>query len=298
MNESDHYFKEIFPQDLDVYGISIKDKDFKQSNIFANRIMSNAYLFNHREIGIIGHILKEIAIDGTNLQQSKEPAVVIEYAKKSSKVVGGIIAMIEKNTIDLHEAWTLYYDQQKATNRMFMTKVEQDGYVKPDELFTSELIDQVLRIFEENITVLLERNNNLIKGILNEIGRAAKDHGLTRDDEHFLSLFRAVQRIDEYHRGVTKGDGFVRITKEKLMSFVDKIIEINHKRKTSNFDEVVIDDLLWELVKLWRYYFIKYTDIMVPQFSIKEEKMSSEGEEESELVEEVKKQIEKEMRGK
>ena len=72
MTDSDMYLKEGFPEDLDAYGIAIKEKDFKWANIFANRIMSNSYLFDQKETGIIGHVLKEIASDGINLQQKKD----------------------------------------------------------------------------------------------------------------------------------------------------------------------------------------------------------------------------------
>ena len=59
--------------------------------------------------------------------------------------------------------------------------------------------------------------------------------------------------------------------------------------------EKEIDSLLWKLIKIWRLYFIEYTDVGVPIYSAREEKLKSKEEEESELVDEVTKHIEKEI---
>src|SRR3989338_8542608 len=171
MTDSDMYLKEGFPEDLDAYGIAIKEKDFKWANIFANRIMSNSYLFDQKETGIIGHVLKEIASDGINLQQKKDPKQLSDYSQKSRHVVGGIITMLEKNQIDCDEVWQLYNNHQKATNKMFQSEIEQTAYPKTNEVFSISIIDKLTELLEKHSDILLEPQNNLFKGILNEAGR-------------------------------------------------------------------------------------------------------------------------------
>ena len=295
MSKTDYYLEKIFPQDLDAYGISIKEKDFKWSNILANRIMSNAFLFDSKECGIVGHVLKEIASDGLSLQQ-KDSSVLIDYSNISRKVVGGIITMLEKNQIILDHLWELYSDQQYSTNKMFQSKIEQAAYVSSNEEFSTAIIDKLLNLLEENIGILLERNNNLFNGILNEISRISKAHGISKEQERFLTLFRAISRIDDYNKMNSNKTSYVKITKNQIIPLAKKIIEINHNKNNDNFKSQT-DDLLWEMIKIWRFDFIKYLESNTATFSTREQKAYSGEEEESELVDKVKEQIEKEMGG-
>lgn len=289
------YLKEGFPEDLDAYGIAIKEKDFKWANIFANRIMSNSYLFDQKETGIIGHVLKEIASDGINLQQKKDPKQLSDYSQKSRHVVGGIITMLEKNQIDCDEVWQLYNNHQKATNKMFQSEIEQTAYPKTNEVFSISIIDKLIELLEKHSDILLEPQNNLFKGILNEAGRISKVYGLSKEEEHFVSLLRGITRIDDYIKAISKGSSFVAKSEEQIIPLVKKIIELNHNRKENNYEKDDIDNLLWEMIKIWRFYFIKYMEVPLTSYSFREEKIHSEDEEESKLVEEVKKHIEKEM---
>lgn len=295
MSKTDYYLKEVFPQDLDAYGISLKEKDFKWSNIFANRIMSNSFLFDNKECGIVGHVLKEIASDGLTLQE-KDSSILADYSQLSRKVVGGIITTLEKNQFTLDHLWELYSNQQQSTNKMFQSEIEQKAYISYNEAFSIAFIDNLINLLEKNIDVLLETNNNFFKGILTETARISKVHSISKEQERFLSLFRAINRIDDYNKTVSKGAAYVKISKNQIIPLVNKIIEIYRNKNNDNFKSQ-IDDLLWEMIKIWRFYFIKYLEVSTPSFSARAEKIYSEEEEESELVDKVKEQIEKEMGG-
>lgn len=121
-SEIQNYSETVFRGDLDAYGISIKEKDFKEANIYANRIMSNAYLFDQETLGITGFILKEFVEDGLNLQQRKENEIISDYGKKTSRVVGRVISMLDENGISLKELWEIYSENQLSTHKMFMSK--------------------------------------------------------------------------------------------------------------------------------------------------------------------------------
>lgn len=295
MSKTNYYLKEVFLQDLDAYGISIKEKDFKWSNIFANRIMSNSFLFDNKECGMIGHVLKEIASDGLTLQQ-KDPSLLADYSQISRKVVGGIITRLEKNQFTLDHLWELYSNQQQSTNKMFQSEIEQKAYISPNEAFSTAVIDNLINLLEKNIDVLLETDNYFFKGILNETGRISKVYSISKEQERFLSLFRAIHRIDDYNKMISKGTAYVKISEDQIIPLVNKIIEIYRNKNNDNFKSQ-IDDLLWEMIKIWRFNFIKYLEASTPSFSVREEKVYSEEEEESELVDKVKEQIEKEMGG-
>ena len=288
-----NYFESVFHLEVDGFGIALKERDFKWANILANRIMSNAYVFENKSCGIVGHVFKEIASDGLVLhQRDPDSSIVSEYADHSKKVVGGIIKMLEKHEIDLNQLWELYHIQQTATNKMFQAKIEQDIYLKTNNEYSSIFIQNLLEILESNLSVFVEEKNNFIKGFLNEAGRLSKVHGLSLEDEQFLSLFRALDRIDDYNKSIFKGYGYAQVTKKETLPLLNRIIEISKNRNNS---QKAIDDLLWEMIKIWRFDFIKYLEVRIPTYSVRDEKLLSEEDEDTELINEVKKQIEKEL---
>lgn len=293
---STEYNETLFRYDLDAYGIAVKDKDFKESNIFANRIMSNAALFDSKEFGIIGYILKEISTDGINVQQSKDDKTIVDFSQKTSKVVGTIIKMLEAKQINLKEIWSLYSSHQINTHTLFMSKPEKIAYVKLDQNFSNSVVKQLVGILEKNIGILQYATNSILSGILNETGRISKVYGLTNSDEHFVSLLRMLQRIDDYIKNTSMTDSdFIERTKKEIIPHASEIISIYSSLTDSNDQADKIDILLWELIKIWRLYYIKFMEVIQPSYSIRKQKSTKEDVEKSELVEEVTKYIEDEI---
>jgi len=297
-SEIQNYSETVFRGDLDAYGISIKEKDFKEANIYANRIMSNAYLFDQETLGITGFILKEFVEDGLNLQQRKENEIISDYGKKTSRVVGRVISMLDENGISLKELWEIYSENQLSTHKMFMSKIEQNAYVKLNPNFSQQAIKKLMELLQKKTKLLSYIQNNFLGGILNEIGRFSKVYGLTKDDEHFVCLLRMLHRIDNYVHSTSTPRDYTKRSESEIIPFADEILTIYNSRTDSDPKEKEIDSLLWKIIKIWRLYFIEYTDIGTPIYSVRQEKLKSKEEEESELVDEVTKHIENELGGK
>lgn len=293
MGDSNTYTNTIFRYDLDAYGYSVKEKDFKNANIFANRIMSNAALFDTKGYGIIGHILKEIAVDGMNLQQTTDVSEVPTYAKESSKVVGQILKELESG-IDLNQIWNAYNNQQISTHHLFMIKIEKSAYLKPDTSFSNNALDKLISYMNKNKKLFLYRPNNFIIGILNEIGRIGKVHNLNSDDEHFVSLLRMLYKIDDYVKHTSASSDFSLRVEKEVLPFVDKIINTHNLLKKGDATNDDVDDLLWSMIKTWRNYFVKFIEPNSVPNSIRREQETTETPEATELIKEITKHIEEE----
>jgi len=290
-----NYYNDVFSQEVDGFGIALKEKDFRWANILANRIMSNSFAFENKDCGIVGHVFKEISSDGLVVQQKNpDSSLIADYANFSKKVVGGVVKMLEKNQIDLNQLWELYHTQQHATNKMFQSKIEKAAYLNPNPEYSSIFIQNLLLLLESNISLFADPKTNLLKGFLNETGRISKVHSLSLDDEHFVSLFRALDRIDDYNKSIFKGKDFAKTAQEEIIPLVKRIFEISKTRNEDSF-KTNINNLLWDMIKIWRFDFIKYMEVTIPTYSIRDEKLITEEDEESELVNEVKKQIERDM---
>jgi len=292
--EAGNYNQIIFRYDLDAYGISVKDKEFNEANIFANRIMSNAFLFDTKQYGLIAHILKEIAIDGINVQQSKDNQLLSEFSQKSSKVVGSIMKMLEQSKIDIDELWSIYSDHQKSTRTMFMSKSEKMAYVKPNSKFSKEAIRNLMNILENDKGLLQYRTNELIRGILNETGRFSKVHSLEKADERFIALMRLLQRIDEYVKETSLGNDFTERSNKEIAPLVSEILQMYKSMTVNDTKGEDIDNLLWKMIKIWRLYYIRFMELGRASYSIREPSKEEEGEK-SKLVDEITKRIEKDI---
>jgi hypothetical protein len=143
------YSKEIFLADFDAYLAAAKVKDFREANIFANRIMSNAYLFDLKNYGLIGFVLKEIANDGTLMQQSKDSQLLAEFSKQTSKHLEKLTSLAKKDSTNLNELWEVFSDSLLLNRDAFMTKNEKLAYKKTNVEFSSQSIVKLLQILEE-----------------------------------------------------------------------------------------------------------------------------------------------------
>ncbi|WP_268542001.1 hypothetical protein [Candidatus Nitrosotenuis cloacae] len=290
-NESS-YSKTIFLEDFNAYLAAAKVKDFREANIFANRIMSNAYLFDSKNYGLMGFVLKEIANDGTLVQQSKDSQLLTEFSKQTSKYLEKLSALANKDSTNLNELWEVFSDSLLMNRDSFMTKNEKVAYKKTNVEFSNQSIIKLLQILKENKNLITYPYNNLFKGFLNEIGRYVKNHGLSIQDAHMVTLFMMISRIDEYVKGTTLLQEFPDRAKKEILPSLEKVLIVAEKTATTK-NEDGIDDLLWELIKKWRLYFLQFMEIQrgIP---LREEKVVEEPTQ-SKLVDAIAKEIEKEV---
>ncbi len=286
--------KKKFEYDFEAFGIAIREEEFKEANIFANRIMSNAYLLDGKDFGVLGHILKEVANDGINILQSKEPKLIKEYTQNSIEFFGKITKMIETDSINLKNAWNNYSDHQDKTKLLFMSPAESKAYQKTDKSLSNKVIKKLMELLEKEIQILAYRPNNFFLGMLNEIGRVSKVNGLYAYDEHFVSLLRMIQKIDDYVKQTSSGSDFVTRSKRETIQLTEKIIQVYKSIDSKNQQDEKINELLWILIKIWRAYFIKFMEVGQVNYSMKEEQVPGDPER-SKLVDEITKYIEKEI---
>lgn len=294
MTETNFYGIATFSQDLDAYSAAVKTEDFREANIFANRIMSNAFLADNKEFGIIGYILKELANDGMLLQQSKDKKSLTDFSKDATKLTGKIVSLAKSEKIDFSKLWDYNADIYFISKESFMTKNEISAYRTKDTAFSKKVLDKLVNILNENRKVLSYPTNNLLRGILNEISRLVKNHSLDKGDAHFVSLLIMLQRIDEYIKGTSIINEYHDRIEKELLPLVEELMDVYgvYVQQGANFEEK-ITNLLWKLIKLWRLYFIEFMELP-SNVQIRQEKVAEEPVK-SKLVDAISKEIEKEV---
>jgi len=133
-----------------------------------------------------------------------------------------------------------------------------------------------------------------MNGILSEIGRVDRVHNLDKYDEHFVSLFRMISRIDDYIKATSTLSDFALRSEKEILPYIEKITQLHNSLKTNNSDQKEIDDLLWSMMKMWRLDFIKFLENPQPPNSFRQQQEAPENPEATELINEITKHIEEE----
>lgn len=289
------YNKDLFGQDLQNYINAVKMKDFRTGNILGNRIMSNAYLFDEKNYGLIGFFLKQIMADALTLRNLNDPDAISAISNAAMDFVQNTIEpQLNSMLINYEKIWTGYNNVIIKTRQAFIPKSESVVYKQNSEV-SSEAFKRILTILFQNKNHLSYLSNNLLKGILNEMNRIGRTYGTSRSDAYTLSILTMIDRVDEYvGLTVIDKDDFEMRVKAEIIPHIEQLEKIHNDLTVENTNE-----LLWKLIIMWRLNFIKFLDVRrsinqaPPQIQ-----QDTRPPVKSKLVEELAKSLEDEIGGK
>jgi len=289
------YDKPTIIKDLRAFKSASERNDFEMSNVFANRIMSNAYLFNDKASALMGYCLKEISHDGMILNQIKDESTRDMCSTECAKLADSFIGQVEKGTIDLSGSWTQYSNFVLKSRFAFLNEDEKKAYQIADLGFTKAGLGKICDILHENKDYLKNPSNNLFKGVLNEVGRLVKSHGIDLSDLRASSLLTLIERLDEYVKvtAVSENDFQERMQKE-IIPLVDEIIKT--LSITDSFEkEERVYDILWKMINQWRLDFLLFLEPIKYDSIVQREQIGIKKQTKSRLVDALTKSIEKDL---
>ncbi len=255
------YDVNIFQQDLKAVKNSLEKDDFDNLNIFANRVMSNSYIFNDLEKMICGFMLKDLALILLPLEQVKS-----SKSKSTAKALAaGFFKKIydqSKDQISTENLWSEYYKFSNAVRVNTLTEHEDVAYSGENNEFTHEAVKILLTKLEEKKNNLLNPSSLLLNGILNEIIRLYKVHGGQLSDEFAYALIAALERCHNYITAILGNtETFEEEVNSKIIPEIQKITEIMKKVEENGGKWIrEIDEKIFQLSKQWREYFVLYME--------------------------------------
>lgn len=289
------YNVELFKQDLKNYTNAIKVKDFRTGNILANRIMSNSHLFDKQYFGIVGFFLKQITSDAIALRNvTDQDSIATILNAITNFIENTIFPQISSEKYEIAEVWRGYSNFMIKTRDAYLFQEEKEIY-KINSKITEKAFNKILGLLFKEKELLTYPTNNFLKGLINEMNRVGKTYGIETKNLYLQSLVTMIDRIDEYV-GLTMVDmkDFEVRIKNEVIPYVEKLEEICSNQQSSESD---VNDLLWELIKLWREYFIKFLDIKRSPSQPLQVKEDVKPPVKSKLVDELAKSLEDEISG-
>lgn len=248
----------VIRQDM-LAGITAFEKDnFSDMNMFANRLMANAAFGDTEGLILPGFFLKEVAgmflmlkaMPNSALSTAK--TLTMKYLKALKEGMSG-----EKPNVEL--LWISFFQFYRDTRKFLVTDIEKKVYVD-DIDFTRQAFIQLTRYMEKKKELLLDPNNRLLKGVLNEFNRIFRNHSGELVDVFATFLVSALDRVYNYVAISKTHEG--KIDKGKLEKFIFPYIE-NMEQLIYRPEKPLIAEIshtICILTKQWREFFVQYME--------------------------------------
>lgn len=289
---------DVIKQDFVAIKIAFERDSFEDMNIFCNRLMSNICFHETKNLVLVGFMLREIAIEFINIRRDKAS---LEAAKKvGNEFVTKMKKVLDDESFDVVDLWKIYCDYENNIRSFLMNPIEKEAYRKDTEI-ARNVMANLINILISNKDLLLEKNNILLKGMINEIGRIIIVHGTEPFPLLFFSLIKGLDRCHDYvlfsftsHIELVDKESI----KREVFPFIDRIATIKSVDLTSVPKDAyeTASKILIDLIVEWRKYFMYHMDIL--RVVTEERKIEFSEEARKKISGIVAQALEKEVKGK
>ena len=250
---------QVLREDIKAATKAFKENDFDYMNIFANRAMANVIMGPTIKYVLPGFFLKDVASTYRllNLRKIKAFETAKSFGKDYLKSLSTLLP-----EFDERKAWEDYYGFNLKIRKFMMNEFEETAYSE-NLSFSDAALEWMIKYLLTNEQMLLDPNNNFLKGVINEIVRIYQVHGGSLKMNIAASLIEALDRCYEYlevYKGSTE-NLFEKKAKQEIIPYLKRIADVILIPKSDKeMDFSAVDSILCELVKRWREYFIQYME--------------------------------------
>jgi hypothetical protein len=248
----------VFQQDLRAAVMALKEEDLRSLNLYSNRIMANAIFGNDRRLFLPGFFLKDLCPILGFLKERAATSALSTAKAQSNAYAERLLEQTNRPDFNEEQLWKSYHETRGIVIRFTMDATEEKAYGQLNPSFTHEAFRWLISYLDERKDILLHPRNLLLKGILNEMGRIYRSHGAQISETYSMALVTALDWCDEYVMTTSRSDSECeeRVKKE-ILPYVERVVTLLREHPSSSD---MVNELLWDLVKKWRLYFIEYME--------------------------------------
>lgn len=255
---------EAIKQDIMAALKAFEKDDFGFVTTMGNRVTSNSLIGDRNELMVLGYLLREVGLEFSAIH-SRDEKRIPRCKTYGQKIIQSLLSMSDKK-INPKELWESYYTYENSIRKYVPTDFELAVY-KDNPDFTRKATLKLIDHMRKNKTVLLDENNQLLRGVLNELTRIINVHGLGKADAVFYILIQALRGYYEYLLYSEVKEGKIddkKALQGKIYPYIDRIINLFSGKNIDNLDHIYKNsiDILAELGVEWRNYFINYMEII------------------------------------
>jgi hypothetical protein len=247
---------DIFREDLQVAKNALEEEDFRTFSIISNRVMSNAIFGTERKFAIVGFMFREISMLLAQIKAITKPtpySTALALAKEHLKKVLKDTSSPGFSEATLWPTYAKFLDQIRSYE---LPEFEAKTY-RTDYRFTRGVYSSLLAYLGSNKSRLLNPRNQMLNGILNEMVRVHRSHGGELPEVYVASVMYLLSWCDQYPKAVANSqEEFEKMVNEEILPLVDRAIVALKEP----LDAETIGQLVWDLIRRWRYYFIEFME--------------------------------------
>ncbi|MHA1492096.1 MAG: hypothetical protein ACTSRI_20890 [Promethearchaeota archaeon] len=254
--------KDIIKQELSICKVLLEEESFEQLNVFGNRIMENCLFSDDYRLFTFGLFIKEIALLNRNIISSKEPKAVQTVKTISSDFISKLEEALKESDFNEEKTWNEFHILNVRINELLKNKLEKKYYQENIE-FTNLVSINLIKYLKDQQDTLYLKYNHFFGGILNILDRMFRVHSGSIEFTLRSCFIKTIDRFYEYL--LTEHYKEHTLDKERMSLEIEPYIEfLTTECIKEEIDITLYDKELWEIVKNWRLYYIKYMNIMPP----------------------------------
>lgn len=275
--------------------IAFESDDYYYTTIYSNRIISDGLIMDDMKYGVIGFIIRNVALEYSSYQKIAVP----KYKKKDtgtikelgSKIFDGLENLKLTDEGNFEEIWNIFLKFENDFRKFKEFEDESDLTPAMGKNFSNFSLNWLISYISNHKEYLNVKGNNFLKGIVNDAERIATFVGYDLKLLLTISCLVAMDWTNDYVRRLYDIDKeiYVREISEIFLPAIDKIAGLV---SAENIQVLEMTNLIWQFLKKWRELFLLFMDINVT-FTVKEESPSLSREYREKLVDAISRSVSK-----
>ena len=269
--------------------------DYYFATIYSNRIISDGLIIDDMRYGIIGFIIRNVALEYTGYQRITVPKNkkrdTSTIKEPGSELFGRLEDLKLTDKEKYEELWSIFLKFEDDF-RKFKEFEDESGFTSvKDRSFSDYSLDWLISYISAHKEYLNIKGNNFLKGIVNDADRIATLAGY---DLKLLLTISCLVTMDWTYDYVRKlydidKDFYEREISETFLPAIDKMASLV---SAENFQVNEMTELIWLFLKKWREFFLLFMDINIT-FTVKEESPPLSREYREKLVDAISRSVSK-----
>ncbi len=243
-----------------------KRDEYFLTTVYSNRILSDSLIMDYLDWGVVGFIIRSMTMDYTKFKTSNSGKLESQYL--SEVRIPGVkllTALIERSTEEKKDTlslWDIFVKFKNAFRRYQHVESESAIYYSdnPNEDYTQFVSEWMVDFLATSKDYLYLTNNNLLKGIGNEIERISNLTGYNLKITLFNSCVMSMDWYLDFVKQFQYSDPKIYETmiNEIFISKIDQLLLLMRK---PDLPVEELSNLIWENLKAWRKLFMVFMEL-------------------------------------
>ena len=241
------------------------DEDFL-TTVYSNRILSDSLIMDDLNWGLIGFIIRSMTLDYIRFKTSNSGKTDSKHISEVRAPGVDLLTALKEYTSEEKNAslslWNLFVKYKNVFRQYQHVESESESYYSDNlnENYTAYVSEWMTGFLDASKDYLYLTNNNLLKGIGNEIERISN---LTGYNLKTILLSSSLTSMDWYLDYLKQfGNYDPKIYKTIIEeNFIQEVEELLLLMKVEDSPVEKFSNFIWENLKNWRRLFIVFMDL-------------------------------------